>query len=311
MGEPADNTLIPFGLRGDRMVAVADVSSGLACGCICPACRSPLVARKGARRRHHFAHAVSNPNCRYGPETAIHRMAKQCLLDARRIALPAFTWTETAKDGLGQEFSESAEICLSSRISFEQAAAEYSFGDLRPDVVGWADGRPLLIEIAVRHPVSGTKLARLREAGLACIEVDLSREGRESLTVDRLRELVVDSISLKRWLSHPELERVRSSLQHRARSKARHADQERLAERSTWSLRPLPREPKKRWSRARDPLGSGNDREPDRRILVCESCQALHDLGPYRDSLSITSFTCTRCGEPVSLAQSQARPRRR
>ena len=310
MGEAADNTLIPFGLRGDRMVAVADVSSGLACGCICPACRSPLVARKGARRRHHFAHAVSNPNCRYGPETAIHRMAKQCLLDARRIALPAFTWTETAKDGLGQEYAESAEICRSSRISFERTAAEHPFADLRPDVVGWADGRPLLIEIAVRHPVSGTKLARLREAGFACIEVDLSREDRESLTEERLRELVVDSLVLKRWLSHPDLERVRSSLQHRARSKARHADQERLAERSAWSIRTLPRELKKRWSRARQPHGPGEDREPDRRILICESCQALHDLGPYRDSLSITSFTCTRCGEPVSLSGGPLRRRR-
>ena len=237
-------------------------------------------------------------------------MAKQCLLDARRIALPAFTWTETAKDDLGQEYAESAEICRSSRICFERTAAEHPFADLRPDVVGWADGRPLLIEIAVRHPVSGTKLARLREAGFACIEVDLSREDRESLTEERLRELVVDSVALKRWLSHPDLERVRSSLQHRAQSKAMHADQERLAERSTWSLRILPRELKRQWSRVRQPQELSKDREPDRRILVCESCQALHDLGPYRDSLSITSFTCTRCGEPVSLARSQFRPRR-
>jgi hypothetical protein len=126
-----------------------------------------------------------------------------------------------------------------------------------------------------------------------------------------LRELVVDSLAIKRWLSHPDLERVRSSLQHRAGSKARQADQERLAERSTWSLRPSPREPKKPWSRARESVVSGNDREPDRRILICESCQALHDLGPYRDSISITSFTCSRCGEPVSLAGGPLRRRRR
>lgn len=49
-------SLIPFGLKDDILVEVGEVSQGLACGCICPACRSPLVARHGQINIHHFAH---------------------------------------------------------------------------------------------------------------------------------------------------------------------------------------------------------------------------------------------------------------
>jgi transposase-like protein len=306
MNENVDSTLIPFGLRSDRMVAVRDVASGLACGCICPACRSPLVARKGPQRRHHFAHAVSNPNCKYGPETAIHRMAKQCLLDAQRIMLPAYTWTATASDEVGQTHSESAEICQSARISFDRTAVEQQFAELRPDVIGWAQDQPILVEIAVGNPVSGTKLERLRAAGVACIEIDLSREDRESLTQEKLHELVVESVRLKRWLSHPDLERIRSALEEHVQTKAKKADQNRRAARSTWTLQPT------RWASTRprrpEPSPVSTDRkEPDRRILICESCRAVHDLGPYRESLTISKFDCTHCGEHVSLANGPMR----
>lgn len=38
---------------------ISEVSSGQKCNCICAACLQPFEARKGTRRRHHFAH-VSN-----------------------------------------------------------------------------------------------------------------------------------------------------------------------------------------------------------------------------------------------------------
>ncbi|MBX9297180.1 hypothetical protein K5M33_15720 [Chromobacterium vaccinii] len=49
-------SLIPFGLKDGVLVEVGEVSQGLACGCICPACRGPLVARHGQINIHHFAH---------------------------------------------------------------------------------------------------------------------------------------------------------------------------------------------------------------------------------------------------------------
>lgn len=42
---------------------ISEVPSGQKCDCICAACLQPFEARKGTRRRHHFAH-VSNYECR-------------------------------------------------------------------------------------------------------------------------------------------------------------------------------------------------------------------------------------------------------
>lgn len=41
---------------------ISEVPSGQKCNCICAACLQPFEARKGTRRRHHFAH-VSNYEC--------------------------------------------------------------------------------------------------------------------------------------------------------------------------------------------------------------------------------------------------------
>lgn len=43
--------LIPFGLhkKSNRLVDVGSVAKGKACGCICPSCQTPLIARQGHR----------------------------------------------------------------------------------------------------------------------------------------------------------------------------------------------------------------------------------------------------------------------
>lgn len=293
------SNLIPYGLSGNRMLSTAEVSPGLACGCVCPACHGALVARKGSRRRHHFAHAVGNPNCRYGPETAIHRMAKQCLIEEGRIALPAFTWKECARDDLGQEHEEHGLVCAASRITFVSAVVEQPWLEFRPDVLAWCDGDPLLIEIAVRHPVGGAKLERLRKAGLACVEIDLSQDDPLDLDKVRLSELVVESIGRKRWLSHPKLENVRSDLKRRATVRAVQADHERSRLRSAVSGRRMRAQEHPRRLPAPRPA---NRTSPERRFLRCETCHAIHDVGEYEAARHIQKFDCPECGHPIGLA---------
>jgi len=50
---------IPFGLRENdkAIVDVYEVKRGRECGCICPSCRTPLIARQGEEKVWHFAHA--------------------------------------------------------------------------------------------------------------------------------------------------------------------------------------------------------------------------------------------------------------
>lgn len=55
------NQLI-YAIKDGMATSIENVESGLKCGCICPSCGEPLVARKGAKRMHHFAH-YSGHNC--------------------------------------------------------------------------------------------------------------------------------------------------------------------------------------------------------------------------------------------------------
>lgn len=50
--------LIPFALslNTNLLVDVDDVQSGKKCGCICPSCNIPFIARKGDVNEWHFAH---------------------------------------------------------------------------------------------------------------------------------------------------------------------------------------------------------------------------------------------------------------
>ena len=42
-----------------QLVNVDDVRTGNECGCFCPACKEPLMAKnQGLKRIHHFAHHV-------------------------------------------------------------------------------------------------------------------------------------------------------------------------------------------------------------------------------------------------------------
>ncbi len=57
-------------------VNVDDVPTGNKCGCFCPSCKEPLVAKnKGLKRTHHFSHSSGN-ECQYAYESMLHLLAK-------------------------------------------------------------------------------------------------------------------------------------------------------------------------------------------------------------------------------------------
>lgn len=79
---------IPFGIDSDGVVVDAySVERGLACHCICPGCKHPLMAKQGDIRVHHFSH-VGDRSCTNGQLMALTMAAKQVLTHEQRMALP-------------------------------------------------------------------------------------------------------------------------------------------------------------------------------------------------------------------------------
>ena len=75
--------MLTYAITNDgRFVNVDDVKTGQDCGCICPGCKEPLVAKnKGMVRVHHFAHE-SGTECELAYESMLHLLAKERVQNA-------------------------------------------------------------------------------------------------------------------------------------------------------------------------------------------------------------------------------------
>lgn len=150
-----------YALRNGDLVSIDDVEAGLKCNCICPHCKTTLVARKGKLRVHHFAH-YSTADCEHGAETGLHIMAKNFISQSKTIFVPDYPKSvyEMTKTGKVFQFSSVEE---EKQISSE----------IRGDVLLTFEGRILNVEIKVNHAVDDMKKYRLFNAGIATVEIDL------------------------------------------------------------------------------------------------------------------------------------------
>ena len=79
------------------LVHVDSVANGVACGCACPACGQPLVAKNGgAKLVHHFAHKQGA--CRWAAEAAVIMLARQILLQERRLFVEGAGYMDMCED---------------------------------------------------------------------------------------------------------------------------------------------------------------------------------------------------------------------
>ena len=78
---------LKYGLLNDELVHINEVASGLECNCICPFCKSQLIAKKGQKKTYHFAH-YRLADCNHGTETALHIMAKNLVAQTKKLWVP-------------------------------------------------------------------------------------------------------------------------------------------------------------------------------------------------------------------------------
>ncbi len=188
---------LAYGLRSDgEHVHVSQVQSGLACACICPACETPLIARKGKIKIAHFAHAASGGGCGRAAETNAHVWAKEVLAREKRIYVPVVR---------GQIGKRSFDLHEGGELHFVDAHLVKALGDIVPDVIlTMADGRRLLVEVLVTHECGPAKIAHLCADELPTIEVDLSRwrtsQDREAI------EMALLSSAPRKWLFNRKIE---------------------------------------------------------------------------------------------------------
>lgn len=264
-----------------------DVPSGLACGCICPKCKSRLVARKGPVRIHHFAHHDSK-ECEGAMETALHLMAKQILEEEKRLQLPECTVKVSLVDGNGR--THSLERCIEppTLACLDMVRIEAWSGNIRPDILGMWNGAPLLVEIAVRHFCDRKKKESIRRRGSAAIEVDLSKCDY-SLTKAELREILVSSLKHKKWIAHPAYAEARKRLAAELNEKVKRVKVPTRKVYRPVAYRSMPQ------AECQQPINPSSRGQGI--WFHCEACRHL-----FKDKSSAGSLVCPQCRALVSRA---------
>jgi Competence protein CoiA-like family len=196
--------LVPFGLKDGVLYEPRHVSNGKPCGCICPSCHHPLIARQNAQTPH-FAHAAGE-DCQRGFETAIHLAAKQLIAERMELAIPAVNLNFLG--GWGEK-SSIKSLYVSHLKKLSKVCIEPWLDDFRPDLVVTESVKnsEILIEIAVTHFVDEAKLAKIKSRGIQTIEIDVSI-AREKMDFALLNHLLFDVPSRGKWLYHPQAARL-------------------------------------------------------------------------------------------------------
>lgn len=198
-----------FGLdQSNRLVFVSEVARGLACECRCVVCNDPLIARQGAVREHHFAHASGREPCDASHESLLHRFAKQLIQDAGGLMVPL-------DDQVGNLLGISPAVSLAARLPLHRVELEKAVGEVRPDLLGHTDlGVAVAIEVAYSSFCDMLKVEEFVRLGLPVLEIDLRAFTPEAFSPEAVKQAVLEAVAGKEWLwpkpevSAPELPAV-------------------------------------------------------------------------------------------------------
>ena len=224
---------LPFGLNEHNiLVHIADVESGKKCNCICPACRDPLIAAKGAKNQHHFKHATTN-ECERGLESAIHMTAKQMIMERQEIKLPGYTITKSVKDSKGFMLSTQPKTIVKNGelISFDSVQKERDLYEMRADILAIKRNQMLIIEIFYSHKVDAQKIEKIMRANISAIEINLSDLRPDDVKDMESFWLSINDPNRSKWLhnvkehaDHPDLEKELNEILHKQEQKYKQED---------------------------------------------------------------------------------------
>lgn len=195
---------ISFGVHSSgRLLDATQAQRGLACDCTCPGCGERLLARQGEVKVAHFAHQ-STTDCSGGLETALHRAAKQVIVDAQRLNLPDVVMNVSKRHAIFGLFQADARIKDRQAWLIPDAREEVPLANLRADVAGTdTDMGQVAVEIRVTHEVGSNKAAQLVALRVPCVEIDVRDLIGRPLTLAILASEVVERIDNKTWVYHP------------------------------------------------------------------------------------------------------------
>ena len=164
---------------------IPDDKRGLACGCYCPKCKEPLVAKIGyGEKKPHFAHNKKS-KCQGAYMTELHLFAEQIIEREKAVMAPSYKT-------ISEKLFKFKDVEVEERVDRS---------DLQPDVVGITDdGIRLHIEIRNTSEIKDYKKAKIKESNISCLEIDVREQ---KLDKNKLKEFLLNSSASRQWINNP------------------------------------------------------------------------------------------------------------
>ncbi|GAB7536103.1 competence protein CoiA family protein [Burkholderia sp. 3C] len=189
---------IPFAVDSSgRIIDIQDVPPPAPGSFKCAVCKREVIRKQGEKRIWHFAHKVDS-DCTGTSETALHKLAKQTLVESSLLHVPAAICTLDDESDLRSITLRDAKTLRWD----EPGEAEVTVATIRPDFRGVCNGEAIFVEVTVTHKPEKPKLEVLRRLQVPTLEIDLSSAPRDA-TAHEIRNLVLSASERKRWAFYP------------------------------------------------------------------------------------------------------------
>jgi hypothetical protein len=211
---------IPFGLRESdgTIIDVHAVPRGRGCGCICPSCRTPLIARQGGEKVWHFAHASravfdrTAQECDFSFYVSIRLMARQLIGSELTLVLPDYRGCVSRYvPALDKECRSEYLVTKGCAIQLERVQVETRFADVAVDLKGWVGDFEFVVYLIHPGREVPPELRTLEGVRAGVVAIDLrglltvfsKAVTGESTYSGTLAEFLRNDLGSKRWIYHP------------------------------------------------------------------------------------------------------------
>lgn len=236
-------SLIPFGLRENdgEFVDVADAPRGKQCGCICPSCKTPLIARQGNVKEWHFAHASrsvysrTEKECQFSFYVSVRMMARQVIREKLELILPRY---EDVVSGYHESSSSKISIPFvvtkQRKIILTEVEIEKTFTGVSVDIVGKVADFYFVIYFS--HPGRSVPNILSNPADKKCGIISVSLEPIAKLFShskankepyhEILQKYLTNHVESKRWLFHPRYAHCKNEAKQKLEKEKGHIERE-------------------------------------------------------------------------------------
>lgn len=204
-----------IGPQGE-MRFIGEVERGAACGCRCPECDSPLIAKQGNEKEWHFAHesGQERPECHAGAMNMLRRLAIEHLSKRDDLRLPMYQ-TQVRSTSPGIERTETVEwnAQLKGPLTWLPKSTRSA-----PVAIGKLDSgvdAHLYVEIGDPYPARAAQASGMAAIDFVCVVPPLS-DLRKRVQAERQIEI----FGRFQWRYHPDTFGLAAAAQERANASA-------------------------------------------------------------------------------------------